>query len=249
MPISAIFKEIKSFRLGYAEESPYPWRWTTPIVLCAFLLLSPFLALVNVPLSAYNIVQEITYQPNGTVPAVLLSNLVPSILQNPTDSFSPQLLEVGDTIVMDGYIFEYTIAQAFDIDTSKPVSAFSYYNNPLSHSCDVTNITVQLLLTDDPELGWTPDIQVSGTMACYIPSLFYLTWGGMPGQAEIFFTDRELFIPGPDGEISIRDLPALMRDDFTGIFKSRSILASPFIHAATVVRFWLAARSRVVHLY
>ncbi|KAF7378384.1 hypothetical protein MSAN_00264800 [Mycena sanguinolenta] len=56
--MNRLFKKIKSFRLGYTDEHPYPWRWTTPIVLCAFLFITPFLAVVNVPLSAYNIVQE-----------------------------------------------------------------------------------------------------------------------------------------------------------------------------------------------
>ncbi|KAF7343628.1 hypothetical protein MSAN_01983500 [Mycena sanguinolenta] len=161
------WNEFKSFRLGYTEErrvslsfffqgnrvdvtlsSAYPWRWTTPVVLGTFLVISRFLAMVNVPLSAYNIVQEFTYQPNDTLPAVFLGNLVPLVLQNPTNSFTPQLLNVGDIIVLDNYILNYTVSQAFDgVDTSKPVSAFSYYSNPLSDNCDVTNITIQLLFT------------------------------------------------------------------------------------------------------
>ncbi|KAJ6484819.1 hypothetical protein C8R45DRAFT_1075197 [Mycena sanguinolenta] len=142
------------------------------------------------PLSAYNIVQEFTYQPNHTFPAVFLGNLVPSVLHNPTDSFSPQIFHVGDTILLENRIFNYTIAQAFDsADPSKPVSAFSYYNNPLSDSCDVANITIQLLLTEIPatELTsqfWTPEVQVGGTVACYIPSPFYLTWSGLPKWEE-----------------------------------------------------------------
>ncbi|KAF7326979.1 hypothetical protein MSAN_02493600 [Mycena sanguinolenta] len=100
-----IFGEIQSFRLGYTEERPYPWRWTTPIVLCAFFLMTPFLTLVNVPLSAYNIVQD----------------------------------------------------------------------------CDVVNITVQLLLSlsEVSEIGWVPQVQFGGTIACYLPTPFYLTWGGI----------------------------------------------------------------------
>ncbi|KAF7343499.1 hypothetical protein MSAN_01970000 [Mycena sanguinolenta] len=140
MRISAISNEIKSFRLGYTQERPYPWKWTTPVVLCAFLFISPFLALVNVPLSAYNIIQEFTYHPNDTLPAVFLANIVPSVLQNPTDSFTPQLLN-------------YTIDEAFD--GVNPVSAFPYYNNPLSDSCDVANIVVQLVLHDLPDVGWS----------------------------------------------------------------------------------------------
>ncbi|KAJ6474140.1 hypothetical protein C8R45DRAFT_1217323 [Mycena sanguinolenta] len=148
MTVASLFKEIKSFRLGYTEERPYPWRWTTPVVLGAFFLISPFLTLVNVPLSAYNIVQD------------------------PTDSFTPQLLHIGDMIMLDDHIFNYTIAQAFDgVDTKKPLSSFLYYNNPFSKSCNVANITVQMLNTE---------LHVSGTIACNLPSLFYLTWDGFP---------------------------------------------------------------------
>ncbi|KAJ6484782.1 hypothetical protein C8R45DRAFT_1147770 [Mycena sanguinolenta] len=167
--LEQIFNEIKSFRLGYTEERPYPWRWTTPIMLCAFLLISPFLALVNVPLSAYNIVQEFTYQPNDTLPSVLLGNLVPSILQNPTPDFTPQLLSIRDAIRLDEYIFNYIIAQAFDgANATNLVSAFPYYNNPLSDSCDVANITVQFTLTENTEdeagvsiRDWNTAVQVS----------------------------------------------------------------------------------------
>ncbi|KAF7336483.1 hypothetical protein MSAN_02303000 [Mycena sanguinolenta] len=203
MRISAISNEIKSFRLGYTEEQPYPWRWTTPVVSCAFLLISPFLALVNVPLSAYNIIQEFTYNPNGTLPAVFLANIVPSVLQNPTDSFTPQLLNVGETIALDNYIFNYTISQAFN--GVNPVSAFPYYNNPLSDSCDVANITMQLLLSNDPVWGWNPQIQVGGTVACYLPTPFYLTWGGWPERG---------------GKDSFRSIPGWVSDDIIGIFGS-----------------------------
>ncbi|KAF7343585.1 hypothetical protein MSAN_01979000 [Mycena sanguinolenta] len=182
--MTQILDGIKSFRLGYAEERPYPWRWTTPIVVCAFLLISPFLAVVNVPLSAYNIVQEFTYQPNDTLPAVFLGNLVPSVLQNPTDSFTPQLLNVGETIVLHDSIFNYTISQAFDgVDTSKPVSTFPYFNNPLSDGCDVANLTIQVQLTNYTLPGfnyWSSKVQASGIVVCYVPTLFYLTWSGLP---------------------------------------------------------------------
>ncbi|KAJ7854502.1 hypothetical protein B0H14DRAFT_3865464 [Mycena olivaceomarginata] len=90
--------EIRSFRLGYTLQHPYPWRWTTPIVACIFLLLSGFLAVINVPLSAVDTVQQLTYRPNDTLPSIPLGNLIPSILHNPTTSFSPQVLTVGDVI-------------------------------------------------------------------------------------------------------------------------------------------------------
>ncbi|KAF7336503.1 hypothetical protein MSAN_02305000 [Mycena sanguinolenta] len=165
MSMASIFKEIKSFRLGYSEERPYPWRWTTPIVLCAFFFISPFLAVVNIPLSAYNVIQEFTYQPNNTLPAGFLANIVPSVLQNPTDSFTPQLLNVGDMIALDNHIFNHTISEIFDgVNKTDPVPAFPYYNNPLSDSCDVANITVQLLLNYAPRLSqWAADVQFNPT--------------------------------------------------------------------------------------
>ncbi|KAJ6494300.1 hypothetical protein C8R45DRAFT_1212345 [Mycena sanguinolenta] len=187
-----IFNEIKSFRLGYTEERAYPWRWTTPIVLCAFLLISPLLALVNVPLSAYNIVQEATYQPNDTLPTVFLGNIVPSVLQNPTDNFTPQLLNVGYTIFLDDYIFNYTIAQAFDgADTSKPV-----------------NITAWLHYV--PGTGSAPDLQFSGTVACYSPTLFYLTWAGLPSDQAIDRMANE--------EINFMSLPFAIKAEIGTMF-------------------------------
>ena len=95
-----------------------------------------------VPLSAYNIIQEFTYHPNDTLPAILLGSLVPSALQKSADSFTPQVLNVGYTIMLDNYIFNHTIAQAFDgVDTNKPLSSFLYYNNPFSESCDVVSLS------------------------------------------------------------------------------------------------------------
>jgi hypothetical protein len=93
----------------------------------------------TVPLSAYNIVPEFTYRPNDTLPAIALSRLVPSVFQ-PLDanSFTPQLLTVGDIIRLNGSLLDYTIVAAFDgLDETKPVSSFSYYNNPFSDGCDV----------------------------------------------------------------------------------------------------------------
>ncbi|KAJ6484786.1 hypothetical protein C8R45DRAFT_1214759 [Mycena sanguinolenta] len=224
-----IFDEIKSFRLGYTEERPYPWRWTTPIVMCAFLLLSPFLALVNVPLSAYNIIQEFTYRPNDTLPAVFLGNLVPSVLQNPTDDFTPQLLNVGDVIMLEDHIFNYTIGQAFDDgDTNIPVSSFLYYNNPLSDGCDVANITVQLLLTKTKSQfptpwGWTQEVQVTGTVVCYIPSLFYLIWELPHGEQDA-------------AEISIQNMPFWM-EDFDMLFEMWSGPSTPLIVTQVDISF------------
>lgn len=94
-----------------------------------------------VPLSAYNIVQEFTYRPNDTLPAVALSSLVPSVFQQSANSFTPQLLTVGDVIKLNGSLFEYTIIDAFnDLDEDEPVSSFLYSNNPFSDGCDMVHV-------------------------------------------------------------------------------------------------------------
>ncbi|KAJ6484896.1 hypothetical protein C8R45DRAFT_1099044 [Mycena sanguinolenta] len=71
-----------------------------------------------VPFSVYNMLQEATYQPNDTLPSILLGNFIASVLKNSADSFTPQLLNVGETITPENYIFKYTIAQVFEVATS-----------------------------------------------------------------------------------------------------------------------------------
>jgi hypothetical protein len=95
-----------------------------------------------VPLSAYNIVQEFTYRPNDTLPAVSLNSLVPSVFQPSMNNFTPQLLTVGDVIKLNGSLFEYTIVDAFNgLDEDEPVSSFLYSNNPFSDGCEVVRMT------------------------------------------------------------------------------------------------------------
>jgi hypothetical protein len=95
-----------------------------------------------VPLSAYTIVTEATYTPNASLPALPLSGLVPSILQESSysGSFSPQTLIPGQIIRPNGSLFSYNITGAYNgFNTSQPVSSFLYYNNPLSDSCDIVS--------------------------------------------------------------------------------------------------------------
>jgi hypothetical protein len=95
-----------------------------------------------VPLSAYTIVTEATYTPNASLPALALSGLVPSILQQSSDSgsFSPQTLTPGQIIRPNGSLFSYLITGAYHaFDISQPVPSFLYYNNPLSDSCDIVS--------------------------------------------------------------------------------------------------------------
>ncbi|KAJ7893175.1 hypothetical protein B0H14DRAFT_3427656 [Mycena olivaceomarginata] len=109
-----------SLQLGYTVQRPYLWRWTTPIVVCAILLLSAALAEINVPLSAYETVQEVTSCPNDTLPSLPMSNFIPSILRTPTASFTPQVLAVRDVIFLNGSIFNCTIVKAFDGPNKTP---------------------------------------------------------------------------------------------------------------------------------
>ncbi|KAJ7174795.1 hypothetical protein C8R46DRAFT_1347841 [Mycena filopes] len=131
------FTQVTSYRLGYTPQRPYPWRWVTPAALGVFLLISIFLTLVNIPLSAYEIVQQSTYRPNDTLPPLLFSKL---------DPFEPHVLTVGDTLGANSSIFNFTIVGAWD-ENLAPVASFSYYNNPFSDGCDVSNMTFTLNVT------------------------------------------------------------------------------------------------------
>ncbi|KAJ7795192.1 hypothetical protein B0H14DRAFT_3888418, partial [Mycena olivaceomarginata] len=175
------FGELLSYRLGYSPQRPYPWRWTTPVVLGIFLLLSAFLAALNVPLSAYITLLESTYRPNDTLPPLPLSYMTPAILQNPTDGFAPQILRVGDTVQLNNSVFKFTVAEAFNVfDKTQPVSSFSYYNNPCSDGCDITNMTATYALAGS-------SLELTVAVDCHIPTLFTLTWRGNWEDASIPF--------------------------------------------------------------
>ncbi|KAJ7512862.1 hypothetical protein B0H11DRAFT_1947718 [Mycena galericulata] len=178
LQLQRLSRQIVSYRVGYSPQRPYPWKWTTPAVLGTFLLLSGFLTALNVPLSAYNIVQERTYRPNDTLPALLLSNMIPGIFQNPTDGFSPQTLKVGDGVQLNNSFLNFTVVEAFDGNT-QPVSSFFYYNNPFSDNCDVTEMTAMGELPDEPNL-WNLGMTV--TVTCRIPTLFTITWSVNQGR-------------------------------------------------------------------
>ncbi|KAJ7830334.1 hypothetical protein B0H14DRAFT_3872679 [Mycena olivaceomarginata] len=206
--------EIRSFRLGYTLQHPYPWRWTTPIVACIFLLLSGFLAVINVPLSAVDTVQQLTYRPNDTLPSVPLGNLIPSILHNPTTSFSPQVLTVGDVIVLNGSMLNYTIVDAFDgLDANAtPVSSFAYYNNPFSDGCDVESMTVNVVREKiNNTVTWdTPRVEFSVTVVCEIPTRFHLTWSGVYHLSEAITDAAPDYAPPEDPG----DIPAYLAADY-----------------------------------
>ncbi|KAJ7272380.1 hypothetical protein C8J57DRAFT_1318657 [Mycena rebaudengoi] len=165
LPIS-----IREFRLGYSPQHPYPWRWTTPIVLSTFVLLTAFLAIINIPLAAYSIVQEFTYHPNDTLPRLPFSSFIPEILQHSTDSFAPHTLTVGDMIQLNNSAFKFTVKEV--LDNSRQVSSFSYYNNPFSDGCDVTNLVIFV----DTGNAFETKLDLMVDVACHIPTLFTMTW-------------------------------------------------------------------------
>ncbi|KAJ7288840.1 hypothetical protein C8J57DRAFT_1460218 [Mycena rebaudengoi] len=162
--------ELAKYRLGYSPQLPYPWRWTTPLALCVFLLLATFIIAINIPLSGYNIVQEFTYRPNDTLPPVLFSNMIPEFFQQTTEGFTPQIMRVGDKFRLNSSVFDWTILEAFDpADNSKPVPTFYYYNNPFSNGCDIKNMTATVRIE-------TQSVTIANTITCYVPTLFRLGW-------------------------------------------------------------------------
>ncbi|KAJ6541668.1 hypothetical protein B0H19DRAFT_1239461 [Mycena capillaripes] len=171
---------ITNYRIGYSPQRPYPWRWTTPLALFILFTSAALLTCLNVPLSAYEIVQEFTYFPNATLAALPMSNMIPSFLHAPTATFAPVNLNIGQTFRLNNSIFTYTISSAFDaVDNGKPVFSFPYYNNLFSSSCDVTNITA----TVGRNLGGGAAVYpyyvygISGFVTCMSPTLFQMTWG------------------------------------------------------------------------
>ncbi|KAJ7166265.1 hypothetical protein C8R46DRAFT_1097439 [Mycena filopes] len=139
--LQSLFLQVTSYRLAYTSRRPYPWRWATPVILLVFLVISVFLTFLNVPLSAYEIVQESTYFPNDTLPPLRFSNLVPNIMQGPQNTFAPHIVTVGESFFVNNSIFNFTVVGAWD-EHSSPVSSFSYYNNPFSDGCDISNMTL-----------------------------------------------------------------------------------------------------------
>ncbi|KAJ7898335.1 hypothetical protein B0H14DRAFT_3573711 [Mycena olivaceomarginata] len=167
--VKGLLESIINYRLGYSPTRPYAWRWTTPVAFGVFLVVTIILALINVPLSAYIIVTEATYTPNASLPVLPLSGLVPSIFQESSysGSFSPQTLTPGQILRPNGSIFSYNIVGAYNgFDISQPVTSFSYYNNPLSDSCDVTNMTIHAQESGVIQQGliqitcWTPTVYI-----------------------------------------------------------------------------------------
>ncbi|KAK6969240.1 hypothetical protein R3P38DRAFT_3337146 [Favolaschia claudopus] len=128
--------------------------------------------LVNIPLSAYETVQEFTYFPNASAPAPPLSGLVPPSLRHSTNKFSPQHLDVGHS-------FYITIVSAFDsVENGRPVTSFPYSNNPFSNGCDVVRFP------QAADLFQYYDYSVSGFITCTNPTLFEMGWNFNGGRLD-----------------------------------------------------------------
>ncbi|KAK6984860.1 hypothetical protein R3P38DRAFT_3231241 [Favolaschia claudopus] len=158
---SSLFHACTSFRLGYSPlpQQPYPGRWTTPLIILFFAFLTSGLVCINIPLSAYEFIQELTYRPNDTIPALPMSNWLPSFLQIPKVSFTPQVLAVGSTIALNGSMFRFKILDAVDnSNKNEPVSTFAYSNNPFSEACDVISAAV---LCHTPQTTFTCSLDMN----------------------------------------------------------------------------------------
>ncbi|KAJ7649401.1 hypothetical protein DFH06DRAFT_1475795 [Mycena polygramma] len=187
---------LADYRIGYSPQRPYPWRWTTPLALCLLLTSTVLLACLNIPLSAYDMVQESTYFPNNSVPALPMSNIIPPFLRASDATFAPQTLHVGDTFRLNNSLFSYTIVSAFDaVDNRKPVSSFPYYNNPFSNNCDVTNIsaTVNRSLAGSVNPSEQYETTASGFVTCTRPTVFQMTWSLPMMNDHLFFPLVGLF--------------------------------------------------------
>ncbi|KAF7356295.1 hypothetical protein MVEN_00961400 [Mycena venus] len=146
--VKGLVDSIVNYRLGYAPTRPYTWRWTTPVAFGVFLVATIILALINVPLSAYTIVSEATYTPQCFTSNASIKRSCAIIRPN-------------------GSIYNYIIEAAYDgFDTSRLVSSFSYYSNPLSDSCDVTTMTIH---------AQSGQIQVSAKITCWTPTVYILS--------------------------------------------------------------------------
>ncbi|KAJ6484924.1 hypothetical protein C8R45DRAFT_1147981 [Mycena sanguinolenta] len=185
MKAPSFLTSIAGYRLGYGLQRAYPWPWTTPVALAILLTSTVVLTLVNIPLSAYDLVQELTYFPNATLSKLPMTNMIPSFLrESSVSSFTPQTWTVGDTFRLNSSIFQLTVASALDqTNNMTPVNSFSYSNVAFSENCDVTSITVSVQRTVDTQ-STTPyqyyACDASGYITCNLPTRVELT-ATLPG--------------------------------------------------------------------
>ncbi|KAF7364647.1 hypothetical protein MVEN_00334100 [Mycena venus] len=102
---------ITDYRIGYSPQRPYPWRWTTPLALFILFASAALLTCLNIPLSAYEIVQEFTYYPNATLAALPMSSMIPSFLHAPKATFAPTNITatVGRNVGESSMAYQYYV--------------------------------------------------------------------------------------------------------------------------------------------
>ncbi|KAJ6553396.1 hypothetical protein B0H19DRAFT_1377914 [Mycena capillaripes] len=166
--------KVRHFRLGYSIQRPYPGRWTTLIVCIVYFAITVLLVLINIPLTAYDIVETFTYTPNETAAALPFSFLVPSLRRHSAGDFRPQTFEIGDSLRTNLSMFDYQISAAFTKENQPiefgdpvtlgiPVVSFVWSNNPLS-SCDVFGITISLRKDERVVIG--------ASVGCWMPATY-----------------------------------------------------------------------------
>ncbi|KAJ6599247.1 hypothetical protein DFH09DRAFT_1130531 [Mycena vulgaris] len=171
-PLARLANAVLTYKLSYQLQRPYPWRYTTPIVLFLFLIATILLVLVNIPLSAYDVVSESTYSPNDTTSPLPFKALIPGYFRPEAVSFTPQTLTSGETIRPNGSQFEYQISQVYDVqNTSQTAFSLSYSNNPMS-DCDVSALKFRIY-TMPPA---SPTLTAWALISCWSPVPYTLTW-------------------------------------------------------------------------
>ncbi|KAF8988473.1 hypothetical protein BDZ89DRAFT_1087607 [Hymenopellis radicata] len=115
----------------------------------------------------------------GTLP---FSSLIPAFLHSDLPAFMPQTVNVGDVFRVNNSLLEYTIISAYsgtDNATYTPVNSFAFYNNPLSSSCDVSE--VEIFYSDPKEWSVLEDAtNITVTISCFAPQPYELAWSWQP---------------------------------------------------------------------
>ncbi|KAF9013717.1 hypothetical protein BDZ89DRAFT_1142500 [Hymenopellis radicata] len=172
LPLNRIIRKVTGYRLGYNVQRDYPGRWTTPVVIVVYVMLAVLLALMNIPLTAYDTVQEYTYTPNATIPPLPFSYLVPSFLNSRLPDFAPETLHVGDVLHLNNSSQEYTVASVSN-NPNNTGENFLYHNNPLT-SCDVESIEMQMI--QNMSSSWAFKMMtMQAHIDCWFPVKFALT--------------------------------------------------------------------------
>ncbi|SJK98794.1 uncharacterized protein ARMOST_02063 [Armillaria ostoyae] len=177
------------------------------------ILAYPWRVFVNIPLSAYDVVQEFTYNPNDTSPSLPFSNIIPASLRHTAGDFTPQTFIVGDTIKLGSSVFDYVIVEAFPSGRApafgNQVASFPYYNNPLS-SCDVLSISLTIRNLDE--------VSFSATISCWIPTNYKMTLS----LNESSLLTRIIGAPLK----AVRDLGGILQDLGVGLNLSNIVLSN-----------------------